>query len=244
MKKAAALLVAVALLVLGAGALARSSLFSPERLEVRGPGAAQVTRRVLALGKGTSLLLVSTSGLQRRALAADPLAAGATVRVELPHTVIVTLAPRHAVALVEASSPSDSGTVEGFYAIDATGRVLPATHADLGQLPLMTGIAPAPDHLFSVLAGAALVTGLRVVEALPPSLLPDLSEVHVEAGGDTAELILMDARPVLLGVPEHLREKLADLSVLLGKYPWPEYAGTGFDLRDPARPSLFTVGQS
>lgn len=244
MKRAAALLIVLAIVVLGAGALARSSLFSLRRLEVQGPGAAHVTRRVLALGKGTSLLLVSATALERRALAADPLAASAGVRVALPHTVLVTLAPRRAVALVEALAPSDPGSVEGLYGIDRTGRVLPATPQELRHLPLVTGVGPAPDRPFAVLSGEAANTGLRVVSVLPRSLLPDLSEVHVERGGATVELVLMDARPVLLGFPQHLREKLADLAVLLGRYPWPEYAGTGFDLRDAARPSLFTVGQS
>jgi hypothetical protein len=38
-----------------------------------------------------------------------------------------------------------------------------------------------------------------------------------------------------------LNAKLSLLPALLRRYPWPEYAGTGFDLRDPSRPSLYSL---
>lgn len=244
MRRAAALLIAVALLALGLGALSRSSLFALERLQVRGLGASRVTARALALPRGTSLLLVSSKTLAKRALAADPWAATAVVAVSLPHTMSITLVARHAVALVEAASASDPGSRDGLYALDASGRVLPATAQEVRNLPLLTGLGERPSQPFVHEQGQALSSGMAVVHALPSGLLPDISEVHVESTGDTVELVLMDARPVLLGLPTDLLEKLTDLTTLLRRYPWPEYAGTGFDLRDPGRPSLYTVGQS
>ena len=244
MRKAAAILMAVAVLALGVGALARSSVFALRHLRIQGVGAARVTARALALTRRTSLFLISTRVLARRALKADPLAARAEVTITLPHTLTISLVPRQSVALVEAASVSDPGAVEGLYGIDATGRVLPLTRPDVASLPLLTGPGPRPSYLFAEESGRWLTTGLAVVRALPRALRPDVSEIHVGSTGDSAELVLMDSRPVLLGLPQHLSEKFADLSVLLDRYPWPEYAGTGFDLRDAARPSLFTVGKS
>jgi len=243
-RRAVALGILVALVLLGAGAVVRSPLFALRSLVVRGTGASRVTERVLALSPRTSLLLISPRALAARALAADPLAARADVTVSLPHTVRITLLPRRAVCLVPAGSPTAPGSVEGMYGLDPTGRVLPADRAELTSLPVVTGLVAAPDQPFGTLKGASVATALAVVQALPADLVGDVSEIHVQAGGAAAELILMDAQPVLLGAPTDLPAKLAALPTLLRRYPWPEYAGMGFDLRDPARPSLFTVGRS
>lgn len=244
MRRVVAFGILVALVLLGAGAVVRSPLFALRSLVVRGTGASRVTAHVLALSSRTSLLLVSPRALAARALAADPLAARAEVTVALPHTLRITLVPRRAVCLIPAGSPTAPDSVEGMYGMDPSGRVLPADRAELTRLPVVTGLAAAPIQPFGTLGGPSVDTALAVVRALPAGLVGDVSEIHVEAQGAAAELILMDAQPVLLGPPTDLAAKLAALPVLLRRYPWPEYAGTGFDLRDPGRPSLFTVGRS
>jgi cell division septal protein FtsQ len=226
----------VVVLVTGAAAVARSQVFGLRTLSVEGPGSAFVTEQALALSARTSLLLLSPSAVAERAVTLDPWARAAEVRVTLPHDLSISLVPRVPVALVQSG-----GTV---WAVTAGGMVLPATAAERRALPYLTGV-PAPTVAMRVDTDLPLLSGAAVAAALPASVVADVSEVHAVAGagGESFELVLMDGRPVMLGPPVELGQKLALLPVLLERYPWPEYAGTGFDLRDPMRPSLYSIGR-
>jgi cell division septal protein FtsQ len=222
------------LLVAGMAAVARSGAFALRRLAVSGPGSAFVTARALGVGARTSLLLLSVPAVAARAVAADPWARAARVRVLLPHTLEIALVPRVPVALV-----TGGGVV---WAVTAAGMVLPATAAERLSLPYVTGVA-APLRAMVEDRGPAMLAALAVARALPAAARPDVSEVHALRGGQAFELVLMDGRPVLLGPATDLGDKLALLPALLARYPWPEYAGTGFDLRDPQRPALYSIGR-
>lgn len=233
------LLVVVGILVVlavGASTLARSSVFALRSLSVSGIGNAFVSERALGLSGRTSLLLLSRQAIARRAAAVDPWARTALVEVRLPHDLSVELVPRIPVALV-----SERGTV---WAVTGAGMVLPATAAERAALPYLTGVA-APVEVMHIDTAPAFVMAAAVAKALPARVVSDVSEVHAIGGpgGETFELILMDGRPVMVGPPVDLEAKLSLLPALLRRYPWPEYAGIGFDLRDPSRPSLYSVGR-
>lgn len=236
MRRFLVLLGILVVLVTGASAVARSQVFGLQSMSVSGPGSAFVSEHALALSARTSLLLLSAASVARRAVALDPWARDAQVRVHLPHDLTIRLVPRVPVALVESR-----GTV---WAVTASGMILPATAAERGSLPYLTGVG-APTVAMRLDTAPALVEAAHVAAALPASVVADVSEVHAVggAGGESFELILMDGRPVMLGPPVALADKLSLLPVLVRRYPWPEYAGTGFDLRDPSRPSLYSIGR-
>lgn len=234
MRRAILLFGIVLLLCVGAVALTRSSVFALKDLTVSGAGNAFVTERSLALSQKTSLLVVSKRAVAARAVAADPWARQAQVTVVLPHTMDIRMVPRVPVALAQ------SGTVA--WAMTAAGMVLPATQAERQSLPYVTGV-PAPSVSLIVDRNPAMLRALTVAKALPASARGQVSEVHARVGGQAYELVLMDGRPVQIGPAVDLGAKLRLLPVLLRRYPWPEYAGTGFDLRDPERPSLYSIGR-
>jgi hypothetical protein len=223
-------------LVTGASAVARSEVFGLNTLRVSGAGSAFVTERALGLSPRTSLLLLSTSAVAAEAVALDPWARGATVQVTLPHDLTIRLVARVPVALLESQ-----GTV---WAVTAQGMILPATSDQRLALPYLTGV-PAPGPAMHLDSDPTLLAGVAVASALPPGVVPQVSEIHAlgGSGGESFELILMDGRPVVLGPPVLLVRKLSLLPVLLQRYPWPEFAGTGFDLRNPGRPSLYSIGR-
>jgi cell division septal protein FtsQ len=233
-RRAFAAVAILVVLAVGAVAVARSSVFALRRLVVSGPGSAFVTARSLLVGRRTSLLLVSTATLAARAVAVDPWARAARVTVVLPHTLEIALTPRVPVALVQ------SGAV--VWAVTGAGMVLPASAEERDTLPFITG-AGAPVAAMVEDRAPAMVGALAVARALPAATRPDVSEIHAIAGGEAYELVLMDGRPVMLGPPSALGAKLSLLALLIARYPWPEYAGTGFDLRNPARPGLYSVGR-
>lgn len=234
MRRLAALFAIVVLLCVGAVAVARSSVFALEDLTVTGAGNAFVTERVLGLSDRTSLLLVSRGAVAARAVAADPWARAAQVTVRLPHAMRIAMQPRVAVALAQ------SGAVA--WALTRAGMVLPATAAERTDLPYVTGVT-APTVALAPDLDPAMSDALAVAAALPPAVRGQVSEIHAMGGGQAFELVLMDGRPVLLGAAADLGRKLRLLPTLLVRYPWPEYAGTGFDLRDPNRPSLYSIGR-
>lgn len=224
-------------LVTGASAVARSQVFGLRTLSVSGPGSAFVSERALGLSARTSLLLLSRGAVGDRAVTLDPWARAAEVTVTLPHDLGIRLVARVPVALVQSG-----GTV---WAVTGAGMVLPATSAERRALPYLTGVPP-PAVAMRLDTDPALLAAAQVAAALPASVVARVSEVHAVggAGGESFELVLMDGRPVMLGPPVRLGQKLALLPTLLARYPWPEYAGTGFDLRDPSRPSLYSIGRS
>jgi cell division septal protein FtsQ len=228
---AAALLLGLA----GAGgvALLASPVYRLERVIVRGPGARWVTRGALGLGPRVSLPALGTSLdlIRRRVLAADPLARQVQLALRYPHTLEVRLLPRVAICLVfSQESPS------GVWGVDPTGMLLPADQAAARRLPVCAGVGPVGPDLVR-LKGPGLAADLRALEDLPPGLSGDVSEVDLGPHG--LDLTLMDGRPVHLGAPQELRAKEALLPSLLARYPWPEYAGVGFDLSNPSRPALY-----
>jgi cell division septal protein FtsQ len=232
-RRLAAWALSLALLALGAGALVRSPLFAFRQLIVKGPGAARVTPRVLGLGPQTSLLLVAPAALARKALWADPWARAAQVEVRLPHAVSLILLPRQPVAVVAQGTR--------LYAVDGQGMVLPTTPAAARSLPFLGGLGKLIPGRLATSEPARQV--VAVARALPPSLRAQVSQVQALPGGQV-ELVLMDGRPCLLGSASFLAQKLSDLQALLRRYPWPEYAGTGFDLRDPLRPTLYPAARA
>lgn len=235
MRRFLALVGILVVLALGASALARSQVFGLRTLRVSGAGGAFVTERALGLTARTSLLLVSTSAIAAHAVALDPWARAAEVSVTLPHDLAIQLLPRVPVALV-----ANRGTT---WAVASGGMVLPATPAELRALPYLTGVG-APAEAMRADTAPGFLAAVSVAQALPSQVVTDVSEIHAVggSGGESFELILMDGRPVMIGPPVALAAKLRLLPTLIQRYPWPEYAGIGFDLRDPSRPSLYSIG--
>jgi cell division septal protein FtsQ len=228
-----ALVLVGGLFVAGGAALLVSPLYRLRRLEVTGPGAARVTEAALGLTRRTSLLAIVPALMAARALAADPLARTAHAWLAYPHTLHVALTPRQPQCLI-----LDAAAPDGVWGADGSGMILPVTAGERHRLPFCTG-APAPTRDLERDPSARLAADLAALRALPASVRTQVSEVNDGARGLT--LVLLDGRPVRIGTAADLRAKEALLPDLLRRYPWPEYAGVGFDVRNPARPALYGV---
>lgn len=227
-------LLTVAAIAVAAALLLASPLFQLRMVVVNGPGAKRVTWRALGVTRKTSLLAVVPQAMVDLALRADPLARRSVVTVAFPHALRIVLFPRTPICLVPGLGRGPS-----VLAVDRSAMVLPVSSALARSLPFCTG-EPDVTRALYVDRAKALEADLRALEALPPSIVQAISEIH--ANGGSEQLLLLDGRPVRLGPPTNLVAKESLLPHLLARYPWPEYAGIGFDLENARRPALFDVG--
>lgn len=231
---AAAVLVAVAA---AAVAGARSPWLEVSEVAVRGVGgerAAAVAERV-ADARGTPLLQVDRRG-QRADVAALPWVGEATVRRRLPDTLVVEVAPREPVALVEAGG--------GRWQVDAEAVVIAAGgDGDWGGLVIDGGdaaVAPPGEPL----RDDTLRDAVAVADALPPGLADRVAAV--DASRPRALALRLEDGPVAhLGSADRLEAKLDALALVLDDVARRDGAALSavaeIDVRAPETPTVRRV---
>jgi cell division protein FtsQ len=198
---AAAVLVAV--LVLGAWAVLASPLLAVRTVQVDGVGAltpAEV-ERVAGIAAGTPLLRVDTDAAAAR-VARLPQVDAVEVTRGWPHTVVVTVAERVPVAVVDQDGTRSLVDRKGVLFDTITGDP-PA-----GVVPL-TVSHPGPRD-------AATAAALGAVVALPGDVRKEITEVTASTPDDVT-LTLTDGRTVLWGSAAQTPRKAEVLSALLAR---------------------------
>ncbi len=177
-----------------------SSWLGVRTLKVEGTGAAtsrlQVTRAA-HVDLGTPLARVDVAGIRAR-VEALPTVASATVARQWPHTVVVRVIDRRAVAAVFRDG--------SWRLMDETGLLYLRTPGRDKALPIVElDGSPGPDTLGQVAAA------LRV---LPPDILAALRRVRA-ASMDSITLLTKDGREVRWGSAAQSAQKAAVVKVLL-----------------------------
>ena len=143
-------------------------------------------------------------GLAEARLSTNPWVAAVDIRRSFPSRVVIRIAEREPVALVDAA---------GWVAIDATGAILPlGAIQERFDLPIITGSgAPANIDSARLARGAAF---LRVVALERPYLLRDISEVNVSDASDLVAYTMHSGTAIRFGA-DGFAEKLARLVPVL-----------------------------
>jgi cell division protein FtsQ len=151
----------------------------------------------------------------------DPWIVSASIRRELPSTLVVQIVERRPVAVIQAMGE------RSILASDATA--LPATDADVAGLPTMRAALGAPDEAQRRAAADLLV-------ALDPVVLQRVSAITV--GQDTGlELTLRDGVTVAAGLPGEEAAKAAALRAVLRWAAGGGHTLATIDVSAPAAPS-------
>jgi cell division septal protein FtsQ len=209
LRRSAPALVTIAALALVASGLAfghrfltTSTRFAIAEVEVHGSTVltADEVRALLPIQRGDNIFRAST-GAAEQTLLALPWIAGADVRRELPHRIVVEVRERTAAAVVSADE---------LYLVDAAGNPIKRVATVRGEgkgLPVVSGVPrdlyqTAPDE-----AAARVRRGLEVLaawSALEPranGARPAAGEVSVEGAGATV-FTYENAVAVRLGAAE------------------------------------------
>ncbi|MGD9989409.1 cell division protein FtsQ/DivIB [Pseudonocardia sp.] len=177
-----------------------------------------------AIPTGGPLAGVDTSGAEQR-VATLPGVESVTVGRDWPHTVVVTVVERVAVALAD--------TPKGLMLVDRTG-------VPYEQAPEVPPVLP---HLNVSITGTVApgdvqtTAGLGVLAALPDAVRSEVLTITVIApaatgGLPTVELALSDDRRVVWGSAENSQRKAAVLTALLTE------RGSVFDVASPDLPTI------
>ena len=222
---------AVLLASVGYLVLWHTSLFAVTAVRVVGARtvpAAQILRAA-AIGEGVPLAAVDTGGATRR-VAAIPAIASASVSLDWPHTVVVSVVERVPAALI---SPRSQGS--GYEVVDAGGVVFatvatPNTGPTAG-LPVIAvtgGAAVRPVVVTAVVSGA-----LAALRALPRALE---SRVTGISAADSFAIILRlsGGATVDWGDGTNYAAKAADLAAMVKLYP----KASAYDVSAPNAPAL------
>jgi cell division protein FtsQ len=222
------LCVAAAVVTLAAVAwpLAHSRFFSARVVVVRGAHETPLAQVLAAAGVANAPPMIDVhAGAAERALDALPWVGRATVSLEWPDGVRITLSERRAVGAVARGT--------GWVELDRTGRVL----ADVANAPLglvhveLAGALTAPGGTVGAGSGPALA----VAATLPPVLRPDVA--LVEAGpGATVVLELVGGVDADLGGANQLGAKYEDVAAIEAGAP--PAAGSVIDVAVPQSPTV------
>ncbi|WP_018335683.1 cell division protein FtsQ/DivIB [Actinomycetospora chiangmaiensis] len=194
-----------------------SPAFDVRGVEVTGasPETLPAVQQAAAVPPDTSLLWLSTADLDAR-VTAIPRVASVDVRRSLPGTVTVTVTEREPVAAVPA--PGGVGLLDG------TGfvyRAMPAAPAGVPRLVLPPGVAASPTD-------PSTVAAVRVLQALPPALRGQVSELRATGAFDVS--FVLDGRTVRWGADTDDERKAAVLGPLLTR------PGSVYDVSSPDLP--------
>jgi cell division protein FtsQ len=225
-----AVVAGVALLAVGAVA---AGLYSPwttvQQVTVTGTTRIPVTsvQALVADQHGRPLLLVDTSALSARVVAALPLAAGASVRRTWPSTLAVVVRERTAVAAVPSGAGVRLVDVDGVEVATAQQAPagLPVVQVDLDRA--------APGSLAAV---------LQVLGALPVSLSRQVAAVGA-VSPDSVWLTLLDGSRVLWGSSADTPDKAVVLSRLrvAAQQSGARVKGRQYDVSAPDAPAVSVV---
>lgn len=155
----------VALVLIAAFILVRSSLFEVRQISVRGNDLLRAGKVVEVSGitLGTNIFRVQLAEAQDR-LQSLALVKKAELRRDLPGTVVIEVTERRPLALVAVQ--------DCFWSVSEDGVLLREESLGAYGLPLIMGVDPKTP---------ALVRALKVLAALPPDAVIELSEIHLES---------------------------------------------------------------
>ena len=214
-KYVVALVVVVALAAVGAWLVLASSVLAVEGVDVEGTStlsAAQV-REAADVPVGEPLARVDLDAIRARVEALAPVRSADVTR-EWPHRVLVTVAERQVVAVVEIG-----GRLRG---MDASGVLF----RDYRQAPPgVPRVVTPPDTRSDALQEAA-----RVVGSLPDPIARLVDHVEVKTV-DQISLVLRDGREVVWGSADESAQKAEVLAALL---PHP---ARSYDVSVPGQPT-------
>jgi cell division protein FtsQ len=219
--------VVLALGVAGALAIAHSSLFSARTVVIA--GAVQTPRSeilaVTGLDREPPLIDLNTGSMQRR-LERLPWVVTASVHLDWPSTVAITVVERVPVAATALATG-------GYALLDATGRVLEDQTSRPSALPLVSvlGVPGSPGSSLGASARALLATASQ----FPVSLLPRLQDI-VASSADGVVLHLKGGLRAIVGDDEALAQKFVSLVTVLHGVNLTGIGG--IDLRVAAAPLL------
>ncbi len=196
-----ALAVLVVLAGAGAWVLLGSPFFSVRTVQVDGARtlSADEVREVAGIPTGTALVRVDTAAAADR-VARLPQVASVTVVRGWPDEVVVTIAQRAPVAVVEQDGTRSLVDADGLLFDTVTGDVPP------GVVP-MDVPTPGPGD-------RATTAALAVVQSLPASVRTDVTEIRA-TGGDDVTLVLTGGRTVSWGKAGDTDRKARVLDALL-----------------------------
>jgi cell division protein FtsQ len=202
---------ALAALVLAVAgiALSRSGLFGVRTVTVRGNehlSAEQVLRRS-GLTEGLNAVWMDEAAVEEE-LEEDPWVQQASVMVDLPWTVHVSVVEREPIAIVQ--TPTGSALVAG------DGTVLGPV-----RRPRRTTLITAPPPWLRTGAVGDLSGAARALGALAPELRARVERVEITVEG-TLEMVLGDGTRISYGVPSGFVPKAAAIDEVL---TWAEGSG-------------------
>lgn len=203
----------IVLLAVGAIAVFASTIFDVRTVNVQGATYTDqdVLDSVIADLHGKPILLVDTKKAER-ALEAVPWVERAQVTTDFPHTVLIDIRERHAVA-------SFQGGDGRFRVIDVDGRVLDILTNQPSAYLLITGANPDTDR--GQFAGDIYAAAANLVQSLPEEVRAITQSVGVDAQGNLTMQLTGAAKgtsvTVRLGDAKQLDEKLARLLHLVRK---------------------------
>lgn len=198
----------VLLVVLLVAAATRSPLLDVDRTEVRGVEGPRADAALAASGvaPGDHLLWLDVDEAAAR-VEALPWVAGASVRRDLPGTVVLEVEAREPVAVAGSGSSAVLVDADGRAIAEVDDPVLAGAAAD-GLPVLALGPAPLGEHLAD--AGRDVA---RVVAAMPSELAEQIEEIAVD--GEAIVVVLDDGIEVRWGGPQQTAAKAAAALVIL-----------------------------
>ncbi|MEQ1701232.1 MAG: FtsQ-type POTRA domain-containing protein [Ilumatobacteraceae bacterium] len=203
-----AIAAAIVLVAVAAIAIVASPIFDVRVVQVQGATYtdADVLQGVIDDLEGEPVLLVDTKAAEAT-LEAVPWVESARVQTDFPHTVVIDIRERRAVATFQGSDSK-------FRVIDAQGRVLDVIDNQPVDYPLIVGANP--DSARGQFAGAVYASAAQLIVGLPEEIRGITQSVGVDAATGTLSLALdgeVDGTtvPVRLGDAKNLDEKLARL---------------------------------
>lgn len=210
------LLVVAVLATVAAAVVWLSPVLGLRTVTVQGSGAAALApqvREAVGVPMGTPLIRIDLAAVRDRVAAVGPVASASVART-WPHTLVITVTERHAVAVTQADGH--------WWLLDATG--LPYQRVDAPPAGLMPVQLATPGK-----GDRATLAALGVLAALPDLPASVRSQVRdIVAPNDYhISLVLSGGRTVIWGGDVDNRTKALVLPALLRR------PGTVFDITDP-----------
>ncbi|HEY8092847.1 MAG TPA: FtsQ-type POTRA domain-containing protein [Acidimicrobiales bacterium] len=224
----------VAALLIGAGLVLESPVFSVNDVEVTGAAYTDPVRlqQVVADLDGASLLGADL-GRAEATLAADPWVKRVRVERRPLRGVRIEIVER-------VPATTYMGTDQRWRVLDADGRVL-AVLDPPGSKPTdpleLTLAAPGPDLEPGATVPAALAGASSIIPRLPADLRARTCSLGVSEVG-RLQMTMCDGFVIDLGSPERLRDKLVTTIFVLNTRAEDVAASSGLNVGDPERPVL------
>lgn len=204
----------VVALLIGAGyVVGFSPVLALRDVVVTGSGADSLTEQVHAavgVAGGTPMALIDLGEVHDRVAAVGPVAS-VSVHRQWPHTLVVTVTARAAIAVTQANGR--------WWLLDATGKPYQAVSTPPATLMTLKLVTPGPGD-------RATLAALGVLGSLPPALRSLVSSISAPSAW-AITLNLADGRTVLWGADTANEVKATVLPAVLAR------PGKAIDISDP-----------